>query len=135
MKVPTDLKILEYIYNEYYNDYSTYVRGDNTRSTKIFVPISIPKIAKHFKVDDDIIFGRFYYYLDPKYSFWDLDKTKKAFFHRGTDEKEKHCVNFPLLSSVLAELQYENKKYRTSTLIAFSATVIAALSIIVSLVL
>jgi len=135
MKIPTDLKLLDHIYKEYYDLYCDYEKGDKTRSSKIFVPININKIAKHFKVDPDIIFGRLYYYLDPKYSYKDSDNIKKAFFILGKDESEKHCINFPLMSSILAGLLEENKRFSVTTTIAIYATIIAALSVIISLVL
>jgi len=134
MKVPSDLEILKYVYKEYYRSYSSFMKGDGSRETKIFVPIEINKIAKKFRIDEDIIFGRLYYYLDPKYSYKDSDGSIKSFFVLSVNGKDRHCVNFPLMSSILAGLQEENNKFWISTTLAIYATVIAVLSIVVSLV-
>jgi hypothetical protein len=104
MKLPTDLELLQFIYKKYYHFYKSFSREEKNRETKIFVPISMDEIAKYFHIDEDIIFGRLYYYLDQKYGYQRKDGTNVPFFTlmAGTD---KHCVNFPLLSSVLASLQ------------------------------
>ena len=58
---PTDLEIFEYIYDKYYDEFIDFNRDINkTRITKNFISLDVEKIAKHFGVDKDIIFSRFY---------------------------------------------------------------------------
>ena len=65
---PTDLEIFEYIYDEYYDDFVVFDREKNkTRETKNFISLDIEKIAKHFRVDKDIIFARLYYVYKKRY--------------------------------------------------------------------
>jgi len=130
MKLPTDLMLLQFIYDKYYNVFISFSKEEKSRSAKIFVPINIKEIADRFNVDEDIIFGRLYYYLDRKYGYRNDDNSTVSFFARLNDDG--HCVNFALLSSVLASLQEENRKVQTTTIIAFYATFLAALAVIVS---
>lgn len=58
---PTDLQVLEEIYRRYYGEFAAFSRDCPERSTKVYVPIDIAAIAKHFKIDGDIIHGRLYY--------------------------------------------------------------------------
>jgi hypothetical protein len=67
-------------------------------------------LAEHFGIDGDIIFGRLYYHLEPKYRFTQKDNSKVNFFTLKAGE-DTHAVQFPLLSSVLAELREKRKKY------------------------
>ena len=65
-RVPTDLEILEEIYERYYDVFSRFKRGDpdNPRGTKNYVPIDHRVLAEALDVEPDIIFGRLYYHLD-----------------------------------------------------------------------
>lgn len=62
--LPTDLAILEVIYDRYYDAFAQYAPRD--RAAKNYVRIDIPTIATHFNVDPDIVFGRLYYHLHQK---------------------------------------------------------------------
>lgn len=129
MKIPSDRKILEYIYAAYYKEYSSYSKGDPSRATKIYMPIDISKVAGHFHIDNDIIFGRLYYHLEKKYGYTD-HKNREVHFFTNEIEGERHCINFPLSASVLAGLQEDNKRFWTTTAIslyAALATLLAAL--------
>ena len=96
MKLPTDLELLQFIYKKYYDIYSSFSREEKTRATKIYVPISIKEIANNFHIDEDIIFGRLYYYLDEKYGYKKEDNSFVSFFSTAINE-DRHCVNFALL--------------------------------------
>jgi hypothetical protein len=133
MKLPTDLRLLKFIYKKYYGVFISFSKEEKTRATKIFVPVSIKEIAIHFNVDEDIIFGRLYYYLNKKYGYRDEDNSLVSIF--ASLNEDGHCVNFALLSSVLASLQEDNSRFWTTTIIAFYATVLAAIAVIVSLIL
>jgi len=129
---PTDLKILETIYDNYYSDFAGFNRGDEGRESKILVPIDIEAIAQELGVDRDIVFGRLYYHLDKKYGYWRKDGTKVSFFVPKVG-KDLHCVNFPLMASVLAGLREEDKKYNLAMLIAAGSLLVAIVSLAISI--
>lgn len=128
-KVPTDLQILNFIYDKYYKQFIEFSKDNPTRSASIFVPIDIEMIANNFGVHVDIIFGRLYYHLEKKYGYQKPDGTKVSFFALkiGTDI---HCINFPYMVSVLANIRDEREKYVTTKIIAIISLVIALLSYI-----
>jgi hypothetical protein len=132
-KLPTDLEILEEIYNSYYSTFSSFSKEAPNRFTKVYVPIDVEYIARHFTVDPDIIFGRLYYHLDNKYSFTEPDGIKVQFFLRQAGS-DKDSVQFPLLASVLAGLKEEQNKNRVSTWLSVTAIVISIVSLVFSLV-
>jgi len=129
--LPTDLQILNTIYNRYYDKFKSFSKNDSDRSSKIFIPIDITLVAKELEVDVDIIFGRLYYHLEQKYGYKRYNDIKVAFFtlQAGAD---KNCINFPYMASVLANLREREKKYSTATKIAILSLFIAGLSLIVS---
>ena len=57
MKIPTDHQILSLIYNSYYKTFESYIRENDSRETKNYVPINIDAIGKKLCVDGDIVFG------------------------------------------------------------------------------
>ena len=128
-KLPTDLQILNFIYNKHYKQFIEFSKDNPTRSASIFVPIDIEMIANNFGVHVDIIFGRLYYHLEKKYGYQKPDGTKVSFFALkiGTDI---HCINFPYMASVLANIRDEREKYLTTKVIAIISLVIALLSYI-----
>ena len=128
-KLPTDLQILNFIYNKYYKQFIEFSKDNPTRSASIFVPIDIEMIANNLGVHVDIIFGRLYYHLEKKYGSQKPDGTKVSFFALkiGTDI---HCINFPYMASVLANIRDEREKYVTTKIIAIISLVIALLSYI-----
>jgi hypothetical protein len=132
-RLPTDLEILEEIYNRYYDTFSAFSDGVPKRNAKIYVPIDIDAIAKHFKVDVDIIFGRLYYYLDRKYGFTEPNDVIVPFFTLAAGPDLK-CVHFPLLASVLANLREEKNKYIVNTWISIAAIVISIVSLVISVI-
>ncbi len=132
-KVPTDLQILNAIYNQYYNQFMAFSKNNPDRSAKNFIPIDIAQIAKRFGVDVDIIFGRLYYHLEQKYGYKRSDNTKVAFFtlQAGVDI---NCINFPYMASVLANLRDREKKHSTATKIAIFSLIIAVASSIIAVI-
>ena len=129
--LPTDPKILNVIYEEYYDKFKSFSKNDSNRSAKNFIPVDIKLIAQKLGVDVDIIFGRLYYHLEQKYGYKRSGDTKVAFFTLkvGVD---KNCINFPYMASVLANLREREKKYSIATKIAILSLFIAGLSLIVS---
>src|SRR5690606_11462095 len=113
MKIPTDREILDDIYTRYYNEFKSFNKdGNNSRLSKVYVPIDVDAIAAKFGVDGDVIFGRLYYYFNNKYGYTNSNGSKVPFFQLElgpTGKKDRHCVNFPLMASVLAGLIDESK--------------------------
>ena len=109
MKLPTDFQILNYIYTHYYKAFSAFDHDQPERRTKIYVPVDISAISAHFGVDSDIVFGRLYYHLEERLSYKRSDGSNVHFFML-TDGTDRHCVNFPLLSSVLAGMREERRR-------------------------
>lgn len=134
MKLPTDLQILELIYKEYYKPFSNFSRTEPDRTTKNYVPIDIDELGKELCVDGDIVFGRLYFYFNKKFSYRQEDDSLVDFFALRIKE-DKHCIQFPLMASVLADLKYQNKKYNTTKLISIISLGIAVASVIIAVVL
>lgn len=132
-KLPTDLQILNAIYNQGYNQFMAFSKNNPDRSAKNFTPIDIEQIAKRFGVDVDIIFGRLYYHLEQKYGYKRSDNTKVAFFtlQAGVD---KNCINFPYMASVLANLRDREKKHSNATKFAIFSLIIAVASSIIAVI-
>ena len=131
-KPPTDLEILEEIYERYFATYVGYSRETATRGSKVYVPIDIKTIAKHFKTDEDIIFGRLYYHLEPKYGFTQDNDSKVHFFALSVGI-DTHCIQFPLLASLIASLREERSKHLIATWLSAAALVVSVISIAISI--
>ena len=97
------------------------------------MPIDCKLIASKLDVDSDIIFGRLYNHLNKIHSYQNDDKTKVPLFalQVGADSK---CVHFPMLASVLAGLQAENGKFKTTVWLSSTAIVVSVTSLIISIV-
>ena len=130
-KIPTDLKILRVIYDRYYGNFQAYSEENKKRSSKTYVPIDIGEIAKSLDIDADIVFGRLYYHLNEKFSYKHVDGSRIDFFALRVDH-DSHCVNFPYLASILADLEDRNRKYLLTTILAGLSLVIAIISILIS---
>lgn len=131
-RLPTDLDILNAIYDRYYLVFASFDKSDPDRNSKVYVPIDIPAIAAKLKVDVDLVFGRLYYHLDQKYWYMRENDLKVHLFTPtiGTD---KNAVNFPYLASVLADMRWSNRKYRLGTGIAIISLAISIASFLISI--
>ncbi|GAA0220919.1 hypothetical protein [Marinomonas primoryensis] len=131
MRIPTDLEILNTIYRIYHSDFVAFERGDGSRDSKIYVPIDCKKVAGELKVDSDIVFGRLYYHLEKQYGYKQDNGSNVHFFafKVGNDSK---CVNFPLMTSILAGLRQEKKKFWIGTAVAVLALIVSTVSLTVS---
>lgn len=128
MKSPSDLKILKTIYKMYYKEFENFTTGgQNTRKSKVYVPIDCKKIAKKLNVDSDIVFGRLYYHLQEKYGY-KRDDIGVPFFSLKVGNEER-CVHFPLLASVLAGLEEEHSKIRWATWLSATAIVVSLIAL------
>ena len=130
-RLPTDYEILNAIYERYYDDFASFVGSEPTRSAKIMVPIDVRDLSSDMGVDPDIIFGRLYYHLERRHGYRQDDGSRVHLFALAAGD-DRHCINFPLASSVLANLRDENRKYRIVTGIAVVSLVVSVASILIS---
>jgi len=137
----TDRKILRAIYARYYDQYAAYNEEDpDRRSSKIWMPIDIDKMAAQLSMEPDILFGRLYYHLNNRHGYavddqrpgHENQKMRVDLFaiRIGGDH---HCIHFPLLASVLATLEDQNKKYRLATTMSILALGVSILTFVIKL--
>src|SRR5688572_3848249 len=113
MKVPSDRQILKAIYDLYYDEFSSFDKGNPSRQTKILVPIKCKEIGKKLGVDSDIIFGRLYYHFEKEYAY--MKGNARVHFFANSAGEEIHCINFPYMAAVLGKLEDEHSKFKTAT--------------------
>lgn len=130
-RAPTDLEILNAIYERYYATFASFSADESARSSKVYVPIDIAQLAKDMSVDEDIVFGRLYYHLDKKYGYKNDDGSYVHLFALVVGG-DRHCVNFPYVASVLASLREENRKYRLATTLAIVSLFISVVAFLLS---
>jgi hypothetical protein len=141
---PTDLKILEYIFDNYYEQYINFVPEKRQRTDRIYVPLDLQEIATHFKIDLNILFGRLYYHLDHQYGY-QKDNVHVPFFRNEANgevydlqtkemvkKREVDLIHFPYLAAVIANLREEKKRYLTTTWVAIVSVAISLLAIFIS---
>lgn len=131
-RLPTDHRILNAIYERYYPTFSSYSADETGRPSKIMVPIDISDLAQDMKVDGDIIFGRLYYHMEKQYGYRKDDGKYVRFFALEAGGVQ-HCVNFPYIASILADLRDRRRRYRTATTISVVSLAIAIVSLAFSL--
>jgi hypothetical protein len=109
VRPPTDFDVLRRIYETHLDDFKAR-KGPGTG--RAFIQVDIPAIAAHFNVDENLIFGRLYYHLEPKYGEPERDdgKARKAFFSMTPLDGQANVVNFPMLESVLAGLWADRRR-------------------------
>ncbi|MCA8899853.1 MAG: hypothetical protein KDA53_01235 [Hyphomonas sp.] len=130
--IPTDERLLAHIFRKYERAFADWSDENKTRATKIWVPIDIEAVAKHYRCDPDLIFGRLYYHMNHRYASNTGDGDKVNFFNMRLGP-DRHCVNFPLLASVLADLQEDKKRFQVSTRMAALSLVVSAVSILIAI--
>lgn len=130
--LPTDLEILNQIYERYYDDF---VHGVAKRASKLYVPIKIEPIAELLGVDVDIVFSRLYYHLEHLHSYRNETNGAITHFFALEVDGDRHCVNFPYMASLLAALRAEDRKFRISTIQSRVALIISILALVVSVLL
>ena len=131
-KVPTNLEILNTIYELYHEEFLSYnkdkdIKDKDIRDTKIYVPIDCQKVADILRVDGDIVFIRLYSYLERKHGYKQDDGSKVGFFALKIGE-DRHCVNFPLMVAVLADLSEAESKFLTTVAIGILVAVVPLVS-------
>src|SRR5574337_426855 len=131
----TDREILRAIYDRYYHDFISFERNPKTRETKNYLPIDIPAVAQALNMEPELVFARLHYHLAPKYGQPKVPFFEKTFPNAVTGQPDLHVVNFPLLESILATLDYEERKFRLPFTIATISVVIASLALVVNVLL
>lgn len=128
---PTDREILQKIHDFYLDEFGHFDRNnpENERSSKIYVPIDCVAIANELDVDPNIVFGRLYYHLDKKYGYTQDDGSKVHLFALSVG-KDRHAVNFPMLSAVLADLEQSWFRFTAPLVISGIALAISVISLI-----
>ncbi len=129
-RLPTDLEILNKIYNLYYKTYIDFEIGDSTRNHINFVPIDIAQIARNLRIDVNILFMRLYSLSLKTSRSTGEGSPLNLFIHKMDGERD--YINFPYMASLLADLRYENKKYRVAIGFSFFSLIVAILSLISS---
>ncbi|ADJ29346.1 hypothetical protein [Nitrosococcus watsonii] len=127
---PTDREILKKIHDRYLIDFGDFdlSASEPTRESKIYAPIDCRVIASDLNVDPDIVFGRLYYHLNKKYGYRQDDGSKVELFAFKVG-KDKHAVNFPLLSAVLAELHQSWFRFTAPLVLSAAAFIFSILSL------
>jgi hypothetical protein len=130
-KIPTDREILRSIYDRYYQEYIAVDKtSENGSKNKMYVPIDCAEIAKDLNVDVDLIYGRFFYHLNEKYSI-ELLANRKINLFKGTCDKYHNNVYFPLLTAILAELEESQLRFFTMPVIlSVSALILSVINIL-----
>jgi hypothetical protein len=131
MKLPTDYAILDAIYTRYYARFAAFSVEVPDRSAKIYVPIDNQLIADRLGVDVDLVFGRLYYNLEKKFGYKQADGTSVHFFALQIGQ-DRHCINFPLLGAVLADLKDVRGRNRWAVGLALTSLLVSVLSLAVS---
>jgi hypothetical protein len=126
--IPTDLNILETIYNHYYDEFQSYDKNNKKRVSKTYVPIDIHLIADQLQVDPEIIFGRLAMHLNKKYGYKNDNGSETPFF-ASVYSSDKNAINFPLLSSVMATLNDERRRQSQSFRISIVAIIISIIAL------
>ena len=131
-KLPTDREILKTIYEMYASEYPKYIEGEVRGVNDPFVPIDIWEIADKLHAQPELIFGRIYYHLNPKYSYDKVTFYIVSFRDENDNEIIKKSIHFPLLSSILAGLNEERLKFFTPITISFLVFLVAASAVFIS---
>jgi hypothetical protein len=134
-RVPTDREILEAIYRRYYSLYTNISSGRDavTSDNRIYLPVDLAVIADELETDGNLVFGRLYYYLDQKHAYKAGDGAEvHLFWLRFGSAQSPHQINFPMLASVLAALQEDERRVRWTRSIAIGSVIVATAALALS---
>ncbi|PIB36696.1 hypothetical protein BFP72_15440 [Reichenbachiella sp. 5M10] len=134
MKIPTDLDMLNSIYRLHLVNYISY-ETSKTHKHKLYVPIDIDKISADLGCDNYMIFDRLYNHLNHKYSIIKSDGSKAELFVRRLGSEKNpdiNCIQFPLMTSIIADLTEQKEKFNKTYLIAYLSLIISILAFLLS---
>ena len=130
-RIPTDLEIMEELYERYFESFRKYATEDPDRIARIRVPINVQEVAEACGVEEDMIFGRIFYHFNKKYSYKDEKGNVTTFFI--TDKFEGLSVNFPIVASVLADLRVEKRKTDNYLFISSAALALSVIALLIAI--
>jgi len=130
-RIPTDLEIMEELYERYFESFRKYATEDPDRIARIRVPINVQEVAEACGVEEDMIFGRIFYHFNKKYSYKDEKGNVTTFFI--TDKFEGLSVNFPIIASVLADLRTEKRQTDNFFFISSAALAMSVIALLIAI--
>ena len=98
-----------------------------------FVAVNLHHIAGHLACPPEIVFGRLYFHLNYKYSYKKEDDAHVSFFDLNFQNRG-HCVQFPLLTSVLASLEEDNRRQSWALGLSIAAVIASGAAVYAQLV-
>jgi hypothetical protein len=129
---PTDRRILAEIYKRYQATFADFdLKTHMSRPSKVWVPIDVYEIGSALGVEGDIVFGRLYYHLNPKHRFKAEDGSTVMPFAIEAGGI-RHCVNFPMIESLLADLEDRNIKFLIPTALATFSTLLSVVALVLA---
>jgi hypothetical protein len=135
-RLPTDREILDTIYRRYRVKYTEVSSGEDTKTSdnKIYLPVDLAAVAAELGADGNIVFGRLYYYLDQKYAYRTEPEGQwvRLLWLRFDRPEGKHWINFPLLTSVLAGLQEDDRRVKWTRNLAIASLAVSLAAFTVS---
>jgi hypothetical protein len=135
-RLPTDREILEAIYRRHSAQYEAVSRGDDTKSrdSKVYFPVDLAAVADDLRVDGNLVFGRLHYYLDRKHAYRnERDGSWTLLLWLRSDRPEgRHWINFPLMTSVLAGLQEDDRRVKWTRDLAIWSLVVSVAAVVLS---
>ena len=136
-RLPTDREILAAIYKRYSAKYAEVSTSKDTESSdnRIYLPVDLAAVADELRVDGNLVFGRLVYYLDRKYAFRsERDGSWTYLLWLRFDRPEgRHCINFPLMASVLAGLEEAHHSVNWTRRLAIAAFAVSLAGFLLSL--
>lgn len=128
-KLHTDREILRCIFDMYSAEFPR----ENVEAGRVFISIDIPAVAAKLGVDKNLLFGRLHFdmgtrlrHRDPK----DPNVTVASLFEPQLGS-QRHVVNFPYLTAVLASLEEQRRRDLWTTWLATLALVVSVASAVV----
>jgi hypothetical protein len=131
-KLPTDLQVLEKIYGQYGAVFRTSSVASPPRAHRNYIPIDVRELAAGLGADQDELFGRLYYHLDHKHQYRRDDGSLVHLFALSVGD-DRHCINFPYLSALLADYRSEHRKVFWPLAISVASSLIAVAALFFNL--
>jgi len=94
------------------------------------LPIDVRRVAERLRCSPELLFGRLHYDMGARLrdrNPCDANLTEASIFEVKAGD-EMHCVNFPYLSSHLANLEHEEHRASRTFWLAIGAFAIAIIS-------
>lgn len=130
--LPTDLQILNKIYELYYDDFVAFDEKNPTRKEQYLVPIDCREVAKELNANADLVFSRLYYHLSQEYGYSKImPDGEKLLVKIYIRDGPKHYVHFPFMTSVLADLREKEEKFWIGTVIVIFALITSIASLLI----